>query len=193
MPKSSVEKLFKAYILIFAILANACAAVKSLDIKTGVGTIHGFVNSTTPNVAQFLGIPFAEPPVGPLRWLPSTVKAPVDSIDAKRFSPSCPQFESSIPTVLSVDARGFLISGPTSEDCLTLNIWAPMGENCPEKLPVLVWIYGGSFQTGGGQTEYQIPANWVEKSQGHIVVGIKYLFCSLTVSLVQLLTKLATV
>lgn len=162
--------------LVGTLLARTCIAVNSLAVGTTVGTVYGLINGTTPNVAQFLGVPYAEPPVGSLRWLPAVAKAPVGTIDATSFSPSCPQFESTVPSVYNIDARNFLISGPSSEDCLTLNIWAPVttASNCTEKLPVLVWIYGGGFQTGGGEIGYQIPSQWVQRSQKHIVVGIKY-------------------
>jgi acetylcholinesterase len=163
------------YFFLIASLLQSCSAVSSLNVDTSVGTVYGLINGTTPHVAQFLGIPYAEPPLGPLRWAPAIPKSPVESIDATAFSPSCPQYESVIPSVYDIDARQFLISGPTSEDCLTLNIWAPVttASNCSEKLPVLVWIYGGGFQTGGGQIEYQIPSQWIERTQSHIVVGIK--------------------
>lgn len=169
-------------LLLTTLSIKACFAISSLRVETTVGTVYGLINGTTSHVAQFLGIPYAEPPIGSLRWLPPTIKAPVSYIDATSFSPSCPQYESAISSVYNIDARNFLISGPTSEDCLTLNVWAPFGEkrsqneSCSDGekgLPVLVWIYGGGFQTGGGEIGYQIPSNWVERSQGHIVVGIK--------------------
>ena len=143
-PSYSSRKAFQL-LPVLAPLFELGAAVNSLRVDTAVGTVYGIINGTTPDVAQFLGIPYAEPPVGDLRWLPSTAKSPAASIDATTFSPSCPQYESAIPSVYNIDARDFLISGPTSEDCLTLNIWAPVSgkNNCTEKLPVLVWIYGG--------------------------------------------------
>ena len=167
---------------------SVAMAVSSLTVDTSIGTISGFINGSTPNVAEFYGVPFAEPPVGNRRWEPAIAKSPINgTIDATSFSSSCPQYHSAIPSVYSQDAPQFLISGPTSEDCLTLNIWAPYqsSSECDgsgrqathgqqELLPVLVWIYGGGFQTGGGQIEYQIPAQWVERTGRHIVVGIKY-------------------
>lgn len=162
-------------LLCVAVFLRTCGAVSSLKIDTTVGTVYGLINGTHPDVAQFLGIPFAEPPVGDLRWEPSIAKYPVEAIDATSFSPSCPQYDTSIPSVYEIDAREFLISGLTSEDCLTLSIWAPYvpKSNCAEKLPVLVWIYGGGQVTGGAQIEYQIPTPWVQRSQAHIVVQIK--------------------
>jgi len=161
--------------LAIAFLVQACVAVPALKVDTTVGTVYGLINGTHPHVAQFLGIPYAEPPIGERRWTPSVVKSPVGDIDATSFSPSCPQYDTSIPSVYEIDAREFLISGPTSEDCLTLSIWAPFTQNnFTEKLPVIVWIYGGGQLTGGAQIEYQIPTPWVERTQAHIVVQIKY-------------------
>lgn len=159
-----------------ALCLQTCLALSSLNVDTTVGTVYGIINGTHPDVAQFLGIPFAEPPVGDRRWMPSVAKAPVEKIDATSFSPSCPQYETSIPSTYGIDARDFLISGPTSEDCLTLSVWAPFtaANNCSEKLPVIVWIYGGGQLTGGAQIEYQIPTPWVQRSQEHIVVQVKY-------------------
>ncbi|KAF8859427.1 alpha/beta-hydrolase [Acephala macrosclerotiorum] len=146
------------YLLLTTLTLNTCHAVRSLKVDTTVETVYGLVNGTHPEVAQFLGIPFAEPPVGDLRWMPSVAKSPVSSINATKFSPSCPQYDTSILLVYEIDSRDFLIFDPTSEDCLTLSIWAPYisKSNCTEKLPVIVWIYGGGQLTGGAQIEYQI-------------------------------------
>lgn len=153
-------------------------AISTLKVDTSVGTVFGLINGTHPDVAQFLGIPFAEPPVRERRWTAPVVKSPVGKIDATKFSPSCPQYDTSIPSTYEIDAREFLISGPTSEDCLTLSIWAPFvpkysSEDNHEQLPVLVWLYGGGHNTGGGQIEYQIPTPWVQRTHAHIVVQVK--------------------
>ncbi|PLB49353.1 alpha/beta-hydrolase [Aspergillus steynii IBT 23096] len=66
----------------------------------------------------------------------------------------------------------YLISTPVSEDCLTLSIWAPAKRR--ERLPVVIFIHGGGLSAGGESVQYQIPANWVERSQSHIVVSIQY-------------------
>jgi acetylcholinesterase len=151
-----------------------CSALSTLIVDTTVGTVHGLINGTHPNVVQFLGIPYAEPPVGDNRWELSIAKAPVGDIDATRFSPSCPQYDTSIPSTYEIDARQFLISGPISEDCLSLSIWAPFSHPpSNESLPAIVWLYGGGQVTGGAQIEYQIPTPWVERTQAHVVVQVK--------------------
>ncbi|KAH8657042.1 Alpha/Beta hydrolase protein [Tricladium varicosporioides] len=157
------------------LLLHSAQALNSLKVDTTVGTVYGMVNGTHPNVAQFLGIPYAEPPVGDLRWTQSVAKSPVGDIDATSLGPSCPQYDTSIPSVYEIDERQFLISGPTSEDCLTVSIWVPYSiTNYSEPLPVIVWIYGGGQLTGGAQIEYQIPTARAERSQAHIVVQLNY-------------------
>lgn len=151
-------------------------AVRNLTIETSSGPVTGIINGTTPNVAQFLGIPFAEQPVGARRWLPAIAKSREDYIDATRFGHSCPQFEGNASNVWLDDAPEFVTpTDTTGEDCLSVNVWAPWKQDHQddEPLPVIAWIYGGAFQTGGGNIEYQNPSRWIERSQKHIVVGIK--------------------
>lgn len=158
-----------------AIFSTGTAAVhNTLRVNTTIGTVTGFTETTAPHVVQYLGIPFAEPPINNLRWLPPVAKVPIENgtINATSFGASCLQYAVDLPTVYTIDAPEFLVSGPTDEDCLTLNVWKPLGYG-PEKLPVIVWIHGGAFQEGGGEIPYQIPTQWVERSQSHIVVGIK--------------------
>lgn len=159
------------FVYISAFLLRLVLGASIIDINTPVGKVSGIIVDAAPHVVQFLGIPFAEPPIGSLRWLPAKPKAPVDIINATAFGPSCSQFLTSFPQVYNTDVPGFLVQGPTSEDCLTLNIWASSGLRV--RLPVIVWLYGGSFQTGGGDVPYQNPTQWVERTQEHIVVGIK--------------------
>lgn len=176
----SIMALVVALLLAFTQLRTA-SAVSSLTIETTSGPVTGLINGTTPNVAQFLGIPFAEQPVGERRWLPATLKSREDSIDATRFGHACPQFEGNTSNVWRKDAPEFLTpANTTGEDCLSVNVWAPwkQTQNSSELLPVIAWIYGGGFQTGAGNIPYQIPAPWVERSQKHIVVGIKYAYFS---------------
>jgi para-nitrobenzyl esterase len=98
--------------------------------------VQGIVQS---GAARFLGIPYAAPPIGALRWMPPQPHAPWTGVlNAKTFGPTCAQV-----TTLGVFA------GPANdhEDCLYLNVYAP-AERSASKLPVIVWIHGGGDMCG---------------------------------------------
>ncbi|RFU24050.1 hypothetical protein B7463_g12288, partial [Scytalidium lignicola] len=157
---------------------------KPYTVKVQSGEIEGFISPEAPRTAQFLGIPYALPPIGPRRWAPPVPKDIDSYISTKEFSDSCMQSDLKIPTVWNTDVVELSSPGPRSEDCLTLNIWMPIrltidshistGNGNRSKLPVIVWIHGGGFIGGGGDVPYQNPYRWVERSQRHLVVGINY-------------------
>ena len=106
-------------------------------VKTRYGTFNGFVDKN--GVKTWLGIPFAQPPVGKLRWqAPQPLNPSNKSFDAKKFGAAAVQ--SVDPTE---DASSYSVQ---SEDCLTLNIWT-RGEG--KNKPVMVFIHGGGFSVGG--------------------------------------------
>ncbi|KAI9741692.1 MAG: hypothetical protein M1834_000077 [Cirrosporium novae-zelandiae] len=170
--------VFQLFFVLLGVSQVAQAVDFNLSINTTIGTVRGFINGSTPDVAQFLGIPFAEPPVGQLRWARPQAKTRVKSIvDATHLPPSCPQYESKIPSVYNQDVRQFFITGVMSEDCLAVSIWTPLGATTSKNasgLPVFAWIYGGGFTTGGADVPYQQPEQWIQRSQFHIVVAINY-------------------
>ena len=162
--------------LLSSLCIQSAFAVDYLTRETSSGPATGFVDPSAPNVAQFLGVPFAEAPVGERRWLPPVWKKREQNINATSFGKSCSQFLPSTPSIFTEDVPEFNIpaDGATGEDCLTVSIWAPKqtrGEN--GSLPVIAWIYGGGFYTGGANVPYQNPTQWIERSQEHIVVSIK--------------------
>ncbi|KAK7184450.1 hypothetical protein DPSP01_013208 [Paraphaeosphaeria sporulosa] len=108
------------------------ATPPTVEIRNG--TILGVLN-TTRSVEKFLGIPYAEPPVGTLRLAQSIpLKSPFGTLNASAYGPAC---------------YNSLNVGNPSEDCLTLNIWRPAGETSSNaSLPVLVWLYGGGLVAG---------------------------------------------
>lgn len=98
------------------------------------------------SVRVFKGVPFAAPPVGPLRWRPpAPVARWVGVRRADEFPPVCPQ--PARTGVLAQVATSYRL-GPSSEDCLYLNVWTA-ASSATARLPVMVWLPGGAFTTGG--------------------------------------------
>lgn len=121
--------------LMLGAAAAAQAQIQSAQV-TG-GTVSGVVDDGT---AIFRGIPFAAPPVGALRWKsPQPVRPWRGTRASAAFAPSCIQDEWLL--------KLFGGSTETSEDCLYLNLWSP-AKIARERLPVMVWIYGGGFALG---------------------------------------------
>lgn len=156
--------------------------------------LQGRVAPNASTVVEFLGVPFAQPPLSDLRWMPPQEYQPASSsssndssnsnsnssvFDATVMPPSCWQYISRHPGILRTDAPEFMIGAAgMSEDCLKVSVWAPAGavdaaDGEGELLPVLIWFYGGGFATGGIDVPYQYPVRWVERSQSHIVVVFK--------------------
>jgi carboxylesterase type B len=154
-------------------LLHPDAARNGLIVKANAGTYRGLINGSAPHVREFLGIPYAQPPTGDLRWIaPQKIENSLEHVyDATQYEPACPQWVSKIPSAYNTVTDGFILSGPPSEDCLGLSIWTPTEA---KNLPVLFFIHGGGFQVGGMQSNYQLPYNWVERTQSHIVVTLKY-------------------
>ena len=153
-----------AFLLVVALAGCAAHATvpataprpSALEIATDRGVVVGRVRD---GVREFLGIPYAAPPVGVLRWrAPAPAVAWTAPRDAARRGPACPQPE-----------EGF--HRDTSEDCLNLNVWVPNG--ALGKLPVLVWIHGGAFYQGSGGDELYDGADLARRTR-MIVVTINY-------------------
>ncbi|KAJ4294581.1 hypothetical protein N0V90_008272 [Kalmusia sp. IMI 367209] len=159
-----------------------------LTVKTSTGIYTSLIDPKFPKTRQFRSVAFAEPPIQSRRWLPPQRLSPSSEHHYSHNLPSsCPQFISSIPSLLSeYFAEGALIyngdqnhtsglvGAATSEDCLYLAIWTPSNATSSSKLPVLVFLPGGGFQGGGINSGYYNPAHWIERSQSHIVVTVNY-------------------
>ncbi|KAK2601915.1 hypothetical protein QQS21_004506 [Conoideocrella luteorostrata] len=144
----------------------------SPTVKTQNGIFKGRIDQRYPDVRQFLKVPFAKPPVGQLRWSkPQPLSASSDhAYDATQLPASCPQW-SSPPNIFNEVIPGFFLNGSISEDCLYLSVWSPVNA---KNLPVVVFLYGGSFQTGGINIPYQIPSSVVQRTSKLIVVAVNY-------------------
>ena len=148
-------------ILLLTSYSISCAGVakpEAQKITLDSGVISGTVSDGVP---AYLGIPFAAPPVGGLRWRePQPVKQWDGVLDCVKYAPACPQ-----PKSLFYDV------GSTNEDCLYLNVWSA-AKRPDAKLPVMVWIHGGSYTTGAGSQLMYDGKNLAR--QDVVVVTINY-------------------
>ena len=123
----------------------APAATEQLPVATISVETGALAGQIIGPVAIFKNIPFAAPPIGPLRWAPPHPAPAWKGVrDATQYGPACPQ-------TVNPDGRpnGGGYVGPTSEDCLTLNIFAPANaRSMTRRIPVMVWIYGGGNSAG---------------------------------------------
>jgi para-nitrobenzyl esterase len=155
-------KQFFLLVLVIA-FAQVVAAGAADQVKIASGTLQGKKVSHS-SIRAFLGIPFAAPPVGKLRWQPPQPLEPWQGVrKANAFGPRCMQRRVYSDMV-------FRDKGP-SEDCLYLNVWTP-AKSASENLPVMLWIYGGGFQAGATSEPRQEGMNLAKK--GVVVVSCNY-------------------
>ena len=168
-PMSGVRKASSRWILVAAscaigsgVLAQGTLSAGAVRVITTAGQAEG---ARAGEVTVFRGLPYAAPPVGDLRWhAPESAVPWVGVRKADAFGKACPQDRGA-----SIDQAGD--PGPTSEDCLFLNVWTPRAD-AGAKLPVMVWIHGGAFVIGAGsQSLYDGTAL---ASRGAVVVTLNY-------------------
>ncbi len=142
--------------------ATSAATGQSRPIVTApIGEIAG---TDANGVHTYLGIPYAQPPLGEARWTPPRPLDPwTGRLEADDFGPSCVQRVRPSTNLYASDIT------PVSEDCLSLNIWAPEGA---ENAPVFVWIHGGALS--GGSTRETLYDGERMAREGVIVVSINY-------------------
>nr|POF27652.1 isoform 4 of acetylcholinesterase [Quercus suber] len=147
------------------------------SVLTTSGLIEGLFNSSAPSVRQYLGIPYVLPPTGSRRWLPPQNFTSTDPFLAHSIGPACPQAPLRNDWVYSVNGgqeTEYFPEENFSEDCLTLNVWAPSNPKTSEPLPVLVFFFGGRFVEGATNAHVYNPQTWVERTQEHIVVTVNF-------------------
>ncbi len=130
-----------------AMVVAGCNALRptALIAGTGDGKVHGKLIHDG-QVLAFLGIPYAAPPVGGLRWKAPQPPIPWNSeLDATKYGPHCAQNHIYDDMNFQDSASP---SDPGSEDCLTLNVYAPSHKGQSAHLPVMVWIHGGGYVAG---------------------------------------------
>lgn len=131
-----------ALALSFGVALASAAHADPLKVKTSTGKLHG-KTINDGKVRAWLGVPYAAPPVGDLRWRPPQPAAKWKGVrDATTFGSHCAQNHVFADMV-------FPDRGP-SEDCLFLNVYAPASAKSNAKLPVMFWIHGGGYSGGAG-------------------------------------------
>ncbi len=164
MNRTSRVRLLASLALLLAPAAQAQQAQQTRTVETDQGAVVG----REAAVQTFFGIPYAAPPVGDLRWRapqpPQPWRVPRD---AGSFGNVCPQLALALfpaPGVTPGQLQG-------DEDCLYLNVYAPRGTAGSGKLPVLVWIHGGSFTNGAGSF---YDGSVLAEKYGLMVVTLNY-------------------
>ena len=134
----------------------AAASASGPVAGTANGPVRGVADGA---VHEFLGIPYAAPPVGALRWQPPQPAASWSGVrDATQFAPHCPQ------------PAGPFGQASTAENCLFLNVFTPSHRHAGSHFPVMVWIHGGAL-VSGESNDYD-PTQLV--ADGATVVTVNY-------------------
>ena len=150
-------------VLLWLVTASAVANAATLPpVATQSGDVQGLMQD---GVAVFRGLPYAAAPEGDLRWrAPQPAPRHKTVFDATSFGPVCPQSQRASP---------YLAGVPMGEDCLRLNVYAPAAAFAGgARVPVMLWIHGGSFRWGAGSWPDGEP--FVLANQGVAVVTINY-------------------
>ena len=158
VPGSLLAMLGSAFPMSVSAASPSGANAEQPLVQTESGPVRGTLHD---GIAVFTTIPYAAPPVGPLRFRPPQRHTPWTGIlDATRESPACPQSKPSAIGKLSAE-----------EDCLYLNIWAPAGR-VDGKQPVMVWIHGSGV-SGYGDSPY-FGGLQLARDNGVVFVTINY-------------------
>ena len=148
--------------VLLAVLFLAFASSEAFALKVAIKIDQGVLNGETEDDVQvFKNIPFAAPPVGDFRWrAPQPGPGWTGARDATEFGPICPQ-----------NPKEYTKGLKQSEDCLSLNVWTPNTASSA-KLPVMVWIYGGAFVTGGAAMQFYDGTDLAKR--GVVIMSFNY-------------------
>lgn len=168
-----------APVLLSAVMSFAVFAGQEEAVHIDVGATRLVGELTDGGRSEvYRGIPFAKPPVGDLRWLPpQPLPLPAGELQARNFRPACAQEQHIIDWYRSLvaDFGGDSDSFPVpeiSEDCLYLNLWRPRSTAPEERLPLLIYVHGGSNKAGWSYEPNYLGARLAEK--GLVVASVAY-------------------
>ncbi|MCL6250757.1 carboxylesterase family protein [Altererythrobacter sp. KTW20L] len=150
--------------------AAGTSMIASGPVQTEQGMVRG-VPGALPGITVFKGLPFAAPPVGDLRWEQPQPAASWTGVRmADTWGDSCVQ--NPAPTRFPPNSATDMPDSPgISEDCLYLNVWTPAA-SADESLPVMVWIYGGAYNEGGGSAPFSHGDQLAAK--GVVLITLNY-------------------
>ncbi|XP_055955059.1 acetylcholinesterase-like [Patella vulgata] len=160
---------FNHYNILIVSVCVCWSTAVDITVLTNVGNITGSIEDVnvgpnTVKISTYLGIPFAEPPIGSLRFSKPRPKPQFNEFFlARNYSASCHQFKPFWDTSTDNDYQ--------NEDCLYLNVFSPDIDQSGKRYAVLVWIHGGSFLFGAGRMR---PCNILAAYGQVIVVSINY-------------------
>jgi para-nitrobenzyl esterase len=142
--------------------------VTAEPVRIDTGLVRGLVVGPNDEVRLYRGIPYAAPPVGPLRWQPPQAAKAWEGIrECYEFGPAAPQR----PSPMLATFPGMALGAATNEDCLYLNVWTPATRDS-KPLPVMVWIHGGGYVMGSGSQRLYEATDLARR--GVVVVSINY-------------------
>lgn len=169
-----------SFLLIAAFVASATA---TFTVSTTNGLITGHPSPNISSVTQFLGIPFAQPPVGGLRFAPPKPYKGHSPFIAAKYGYDCPDtpngavgFPDFTPQAQQVIDYFSANSGTMqSEDCLTLNVWTPTAKTShgSSDLPVMIFFYGGRFTYGHTNSPF-FDGSRLANAENVVVVTVNY-------------------
>ncbi|KAF7955202.1 uncharacterized protein EAE97_000461 [Botrytis byssoidea] len=170
--------------------ANASALLESRQsnwtvgqtVQTSSGPVNGHPSLNNSQVSEYLGIPFAKPPIGDLRFAAPVAYNGTTTINGTNFGYTCPAqtstYNATVVAQSDITSTGLgivnLLGDLTaqSEDCLTLNVWTKP-QTGDVKKAVLMWIYGGSFSSGTSATP-AYNGQYIVEQEDVIVVTFNY-------------------
>ena len=168
--------LWPVVFALIAILFLGHEAV-ALSVDTTSGTVIGHSAPYAPNVIEYLGVPYATPPLGSLRFMPPVGYQSNVTVTAAASYPDCPQtppktkeYPGYTPQYNDVIKNFTSQTGNAqSEDCLALDIWAP---SSPGRKAILMFFHGGRFSIGGSNSIFY-KGQYIANAQDVILVSVK--------------------
>jgi para-nitrobenzyl esterase len=163
-----MKALLRSGVVAAGLWLPALSWAQVLEARVEKGLLAGTARG---RVVAYLGVPYAAPPVGANRWRAPQPALPWSGVRrAHAFGANCQQ-DRTPGNRLGPWTEEYLISGGVGEDCLYLNVWTP-ASSASERLPVLFWIYGGAFTSGGGDVAVYDGTNLA--ARGVVVVNANY-------------------